>query len=169
MRTYKKKPKIISAKQYTYISTYVTTIWYKNINLPFFKRSKYVKYVKNPIGFAHKNLTRVFFHTKARKSGLFVTISLACCWRKNGSFVIWSELHFFFLSRFGDNSVTIDGDLKQKLVRFDKIFFSIFLWKYNIGVRGWLHAFPVWSENSWKFSIRVSGKHLVSNLWKYDF
>jgi len=25
--------------------------------------------------------------------------------------VIWSELHFFFLSRFGDNSVTIDGNL----------------------------------------------------------
>ena len=32
----------------------------------------------------------------------------------------------FFLSRFGDNSVTIDGDLKQKLVRFDKIFFLFF-------------------------------------------
>ena len=68
-RVLTKNPKIISTKQHTYISTYVTTIWYKNINLPFFKRSKYVKYVKNPIGFAHKNLTRFFFHTKARNPG----------------------------------------------------------------------------------------------------
>ena len=103
-RVLTKKPKIISEKQHTYISTYVTTIWYKNINLPFFKRLKYVKYVKNPIGFAHKNLTRVFFSHQSKKSGLFVTISLACCWRKNGSFVIWSELHFFF---FRASAITV--------------------------------------------------------------
>ena len=42
----------------------------------------------------------------------------------------------FFLSRFGDNSVTIDGDLKQKLVRFDKI---SFIW--NILILDWRDAF----------------------------
>ena len=48
----------------------------------------------------------------------------------------------FFLSRFGDNSVTIDGDLKQKLVRFDKIFFFIYsTFSFNIQVRGCFHKF----------------------------
>ena len=45
-----------------------------------------------------------FFSHQSKKSGLFVTISLACCWRKNGSFVIWSELHFFF---FRASAITV--------------------------------------------------------------
>ena len=125
---YKKNPNIL-AKQHTYIvtyiSTYVTTIWYKNINLPFFKRSKYVKYVKNPIGFAHKNLTTVFFTPKQEIRAFrhyFFSLLLTEKW-----FLCDMErVALFFLSRFGDNSVTIDGDLKQKLVRFDKIFFLFF-------------------------------------------
>ena len=108
----------------------MTTIWYKNINLPFFKRSKYVKYVKNPIGFAHKNLTTVFFTPKQEIRAFrhyFFSLLLTEKW-----FLCDMErVALFFLSRFGDNSVTIDGDLKQKLVRFDKIFFSIFLLTYN--------------------------------------
>ena len=108
----------------------MATIWYKNINLPFFKRSKYVKYVKNPIGFAHKNLTTVFFTPKQEIRAFrhyFFSLLLTEKW-----FLCDMErVALFFLSRFGDNSVTIDGDLKQKLVRFDKIFFSIFLLTYN--------------------------------------